>query len=47
MILAFEGMILRGRVRATFLGGQPVFLRDEAGVETFAPRPWRDVLAVV
>ncbi len=36
----FEGMTLQGRVRATVLGGAPVYQRGEAG-EAFAPRPWQ------
>lgn len=43
----FEGMELSGRVRATFLKGQPVYQRveDAATVwhETFAGRPWSQV----
>ncbi|MBM4118968.1 amidohydrolase family protein, partial [bacterium] len=36
----FEGMTLRGRVRATVLAGAPVYQRGEAG-EAFRPRPWQ------
>ncbi len=35
----FEGMELTGRVRATFLAGQPVYQHGDGG-EEFAPRPW-------
>ncbi|MCP4547839.1 MAG: dihydroorotase [bacterium] len=44
---AFEGMELKGRVRATLLDGQLVFGRDSDGVETFTSRPWRDELPVI
>jgi len=37
----FEGFELTGRVRATFLGGRPVFQRGEESDE-FAPRPWTE-----
>jgi len=47
---AFEGMELAGRVRATFLGGRPVYLREVAGggapdEERWHPRPWREEAA--
>jgi dihydroorotase len=42
----FEGMILRGRARATFLGGRPVFVRD-GGEEHWSPNPWSEASAVV
>lgn len=40
----FEGMTLRGRVRATVLAGAPVYQRGETG-EAFRPRPWQRVKA--
>jgi dihydroorotase len=49
----FEGERLSGRVRATFLAGLPVYLREtrKSGKETvdeesFTPHPWRDELPV-
>ncbi|MBN2171922.1 MAG: dihydroorotase [Candidatus Krumholzibacteriota bacterium] len=47
---AFEGMELTGRVRATFLGGRPIYLREAAGASTpgaehWYPRPWREEAA--
>ncbi|MBM4117728.1 dihydroorotase [bacterium] len=36
----FEGMALRGRVRATVLAGAPVYQRGASG-ERFQPRPWQ------
>jgi dihydroorotase len=40
----FEGMKLSGRVRGTFLGGYPVFMRtgiEDGASESWIPRPWR------
>ena len=34
----FEGMELTGRVRATFLGGRPVYRRHRDGTEEFTPQ---------